>query len=180
MADLNLEAAPFLGGYARDFGTVHLREETGLYLRSIAIPLGGETAAAAAVKKALGVDLPAAGVTVTGKARVLATAADQYLAISDGPAALDKLGDAVYVTDQSDVWSALTIDGPGSRSALERLCPLDLDPEVFAEGATARTVMEHMGAMIIRTGPDAFLLLVSSSYAASFLHAVETSVVYTT
>ena len=79
MADLNLEAAPFLGGYARDFGTVQLREETGLYLRSIAIPLGGEKAAAAAVKKALGVDLPAAGASVTGKARVLATAADQYL-----------------------------------------------------------------------------------------------------
>ena len=110
MADLNLEAAPFLGGYARDFGTVQLREETGLYLRSIAIPLGGEKAAAAAVKKALGVDLPAAGASVTGKARVLATAADQYLAISDGPGALDKLGDAVYVTDQSDVWAALTID----------------------------------------------------------------------
>ncbi|MYA88775.1 MAG: sarcosine oxidase subunit gamma, partial [Boseongicola sp. SB0662_bin_57] len=42
------------------------------------------------------------------------------------------------------------------------------------------TVMEHMGAMAIRTGDDAFLLLSAGSSAESFLHAVETSYRYVT
>jgi sarcosine oxidase subunit gamma len=39
-----------------------------------------------------------------------------------------------------------------------------------------RTVMEHLGVLILRTGDDAFMLLSASSSAKSFLHALETSV----
>ena len=39
----------------------------------------------------------------------------------------------------------------------------------------ARTVMEHLGVLILRTGEDDYLLLSASSSAKSFLHAVEVS-----
>jgi len=35
--------------------------------------------------------------------------------------------------------------------------------------------MEHMGAIVLRDGPDSFLLLSASSTARSYLHAVEIS-----
>jgi len=87
---------------------------------------------------------------------------------------------AAYTTDQTDVWTGLMLDGLLARTALERICPIDLHPDAFAEGAAARTVMEHLGVLIIRTGPDAYLLLSASSSAGSFLHAVETSLVNVT
>ena len=52
---------------------------------------------------------------------------------------------------------------------------LDLAPGSFPEGASTRTVMEHLGTLIVRDGPDSFLLAAARSSAKSFLHAVETS-----
>ncbi|MDX1786447.1 MAG: sarcosine oxidase subunit gamma, partial [Roseovarius sp.] len=68
------------------------------------------------------------------------------------------------------------ISGPGSLAALERICMLDLHPDAFKVNAVARTVMEHMGAIIARTGEDTYLLLSASSSAKSFLHAIELSI----
>ena len=85
------------------------------------------------------------------------------------------LGPAAYVTDQSDSWAMLRIAGAGIRAALERICPLDLDDEVFPQGRVARTAMEHLSAIILRDGEDSFLLMSPRSSARSFLHAVELS-----
>jgi len=93
--------------------------------------------------------------------------AERYLA--------ERLGDAVYLTDQTDTWCSLEVEGIDSRAALERICPVDLHPLAFAEGDAARTVMEHMGVLVLRTGPDRFLLLSAGSSAGSFLHAVRRS-----
>ena len=70
------------------------------------------------------------------------------------------LGDVAYTTDQTDVWVVLEISGPETSAALERLCPLDLG--LFEDGTAARTVMEHMGAMIVQLSADRFLLLSAS------------------
>jgi len=152
---------------------------------SLAVPLGGTDALSDAVASAYGVSLPRVGqsaVSQGGKARFLGLSQDQFFVLLDGmdPDVEQKvnarLGGAAYSTDQTHVWSALAISGPMARRALERICPIDLHPLAFPEGALARTVMEHMGAMIIRTGENDFLLLSAASSARSFLHAVETSV----
>lgn len=182
VADFVLKPAPFLGGYDQSFDRVRLREIVDIALMSLAIPLQGERAAAAAIKAALGCDLPEPGRSTMngdGTIRVFQTAADQYMAVSAAPVSPDALGDAAYVTDQTHSWAVLELSGPGCRDALERLCPLDLHPDAFAIGAAARTVMEHMGAVILRSEADTFLLMVGSSFAKTFLHAVETSVAYT-
>ena len=79
---------------------------------------------------------------------------------------------------ETDAWVVLQISGPDVRAVLERLCPLDLHDATCPIDSAQRTVMEHMGAIIIRTAPDRFLLLSASSSAKSFLHAVETSLKY--
>ena len=181
MADLILEPAPFFGGYAESFGATRLEEATGFALVSLAAPRGGEDALAAAVKSAWGCDLPAHGQSTKGAGvTLLTTTADQYFAMLAGGEDLasrmvaDTLGGAAYVTDQTDNWAALRLSGPLAAPALERICPLDL--AAIPPGGVARTVMEHLGVIMVREAEDRFLLMTISSAAGSFLHAVETSV----
>ena len=88
----------------------------------------------------------------------------------------NQLGEAGYYTDQTDSWVTLRVSGAKSRTALERICPIDLDPKAFSPGAVTRTVMEHHGAIILRDGQNSFVLLSARSSACSFLRAVERSV----
>jgi len=88
----------------------------------------------------------------------------------------EKLGNAAYCTDQSDSWVSLSLSGPLARTALERICPIDLHANSFAVNTVARTTMEHLGVVITRTDEDEFLLMSAASSADSFLHAITTSV----
>lgn len=185
MPDFKLTAKPALGGYRKVVDGVTLSERADVAIVSIATPLGGETTLAQAVTHGFGAALPAVGGTTLssdGRTRLLGMAPGQVFAVfeHDGPdarALVDgKLDRAAYTTDQTDVWVVLAIDGARARAALERICPLDLHPDAFAEGRAARTVMEHLGVIILRDGPDSFLLLSARSSAGSFLHAVETSI----
>ncbi len=183
MASLTLTAERPLAGYDRDFGMVRVTALDDLALVSVALPMGGEAAAQKAIKAGFGAELPAPGRYATGKGgeRLIRTGADQGLIQfihADTGAGADtagKLGGKVYLTDQSDAWVGLAVQGPGARTALERMCPLDLHPDVFGTDNAQRTVMEHLGVVILRVGTDAFLLMSASSSALSFLHAVETS-----
>ena len=176
-----LTATTPLNGYEKSFGETTLAEPQGLALVSLACPLNGDEALGAALT---GMDLtrPAAGnSTIYGDTRLIWTAPDQMLLVfahstPDAVAAVAaRTGDTAYLTDQTDNWCALSLEGPLARMALERICPLDLHNDSFAVDSAARTVMEHLGVLIVRTGADAFLLLSASSSAGSFLHAVETS-----
>lgn len=184
MAEFKLQAEPPLAGTDIRVGETRLTAPRDLAVVAIALPLGGEETALEAIKSAYGVELPGAGLcaeAAKGGTRLLRTAPDQALAIftraePDAESVVaEALGDAAYLTDQTDALCALELSGPGARAALERICPIDLHPGAFAVGATARTVMEHLGVFITRTGEDSFLLLSASSSAGSFLHAVETS-----
>jgi sarcosine oxidase subunit gamma len=176
VAEFTLAPAPPLGGYAASFDGAALPEVSDLALVSIAVPLDGRDALAAA----LGAPLPEAGGTAAfGGGRLLGLAADQAFALLplDGAGGLaERVGGAGYCTDQTGGWVMLRLTGPDALAALERICPLDLHPDRFPEGRVARTVMEHLGAVLLREGPDAFLLMSASSSARSFLHAVETSI----
>ena len=86
----------------------------------------------------------------------------------------EALGETASVTDQSDGWIQLRIVGPQARGVLEKLCPLDLHPEVFSVGSVARTAMEHLGVIVARSDEaSSFRLLTARSSARSFLHALQ-------
>jgi len=175
-------AAP-LAGTDITIAQTHLAAPVDLAIVSVALPLGAEKAAQKAIKTAYGVALPEVGKSSLAKdgARIVRLGSDLAFVIfthptpDAEPAVAARLKGAAYTTDQTDVWTALDLSGPNARAALERICPIDLHPDAFALGDAARTVMEHLGTLIIRTGDDSYRLMSGSSSAGSFLHAIETS-----
>lgn len=185
MADLafTLTAEPPLGGIDIALGENRIRERHDLAIVSVATPLGGEAALETAMKRALRLAPPAPAVSsVSGETRAVSSTSDQLLLIfphetPDANAEVQSaLGGAGYTTDQTDAWVTLEISGSGILAALERLCPLDCAS--MPVNGNGRTVIEHMGAVIVRLNDDRFLLMSASSSAKSFLHAVETSFRY--
>ncbi len=183
MAEIKLTAAPVLGTNL-SIGTNTIQERDDLALVSIATPLDQDQDSQADLARALsagwGLDLPApTRASSAGDAHAIQTTADQMLLIfphegPDGNAVVQsKLDGAGYTTEQTDVWLVLEIAGPETLAALERLCPMDL--RGVPDGTATRTVMEHMGALVLRHSAERFWLLTASSSAGSFLHAVEQS-----
>lgn len=187
MSDLSfkLEAASALGGYQREFVAVTIREVSDKALVSIAEPLNGAGPLNKKLKSAYGTVKPNVGKSTTskdGKLQFLGLQSDMTLALFDHPGGLaDKaikavLGDVGYYTDQSDAWVMIEISGIGSIAALERICPLNLAQDAFMKGDVARTVMEHLGVIIMRQSMDQFFLASAVSSADSLLHALVLSV----
>jgi len=186
VSDFTLTPRAPLGGYARPFDGTTLSEVTGLALVSVATPLGGDARLHEALSNAYGASYPAPGtssLSADGTVRFLGLQRDQVFTLfpHDGDDAAEsvaaRLGDAAYFTDQSDGWAMLRLSGEQSHAALERICMLDLAPDRFVVGAVARTLMEHLGVILLREDTDTFLLMSARSSARSFLHAVETSAV---
>ena len=182
---MTLKAKTPLNGYRESFGDTVLEEMAGNALVSIATPRGGAQALQSAIQEAYGCALPVPGSSVAsgdGAIRLLGLQQDQVFALFAyaGDKAVaeirNALGDSGYYTDQSDSWAMLRLSGEAALPALERICPLDLDGDAFPIGSVARTVMEHMGVIVLREGTDAFTLMAARSSAANFLHAVEQSV----
>jgi heterotetrameric sarcosine oxidase gamma subunit len=181
--DLALAPAPFLGGYDATFGATRLTEITGLGLVSIAVPSGGRTALDAAARAAWDTSLPAIGEGArAGEAVLLGLATDLVLRLAPMPPSglavtevAEALGPAACLTEQTDAWVILRLAGPAALPALARLCPLDLD--ALPPGRVARTLMEHLGAILFREADESFLLLSASSSAASFRDAVAAALV---
>lgn len=183
MAEFQLAPRNPLGGVRRDFDGVSLVEATGLGIAAIAVPRGGDEALADAASAAWGLALPPVGRYAAGPDGLvlIGMSPDQFFAVfpCEGSAAAravaSVLGGATWVTEQSDAWAVLDVEGPRVRAALERVCPLDLHPDVFRPDMAQRTLMEHLSVILIRLGDNRFRLMSPSSSALSFLHMVETS-----
>ena len=89
-----------------------------------------------------------------------------------------QLQDKAYINDQSDAWVVLDVQGALAVSALQRLCMLDIEGLSFTDHACARTMIAHMGMMLLRYSADHFMLLAARSFAASAWHEIETSLRY--
>jgi len=184
--NMTLQAQTPLANYVRQFGQTSLKEHSGVSIYSIALALRSDDALAS-IQSALGSTWPKVGHSTsnaTGTHRLLGLQSDQVFALvtseqskqSNGASTpLPTLHSDAYVTDQSDSWAGLIIEGPSARIALERICPTDLHPSVFTTDRVTRTSMEHLAVIVYHAGEDKYLLLSPSSSAQSFLHAVETS-----
>ena len=176
-----LSATSSLNGYDKEIGTIRLREISNQSLIAMAIPLGEETKFKNSIKNIFGLKMSSPNKSVKNKdTRIFSTQPDQIFVLTkrtDDPekSMAIEIGKSAYITDQTDAWVILEISGSSSREALERICQLDLDKEIFQLDSMARASMEHMSAIIIRKADDTFYLMSASSSAKSFLHAVELS-----
>ena len=75
------------------------------------------------------------------------------------------------MTDQSDSFTELTMDGPLALEVLSRLSSLDF--ETFEVGAVGRTPMQQIAVTIARTGAESWRMNTSRSTARDFAHDVE-------
>ena len=182
MVEMTLEAVPALGGLDEEIRQNRILERHDLALTSIAVPLGGEAAFADKLKQHWTLDVPSPRISTSSNGiYAVSMTSDQIMLLQPGDgsdterAVKEKLGGAGYTTNQTDAWVCLEVSGPQTLLALERICPTDLDLDVFPTGASARTHMEHLGALIIRLGAERFLLCSASSSAQSFADAIRQS-----
>ena len=72
------------------------------------------------------------------------------------------------VTDQTDGWAWARLSGPDMAAVLARLCPLDL--RALPVGTSARTMLTHLPAIVIRTAPETLEIGVFRSMAGTLEH----------
>ena len=173
MVDL-VATSPLEGAAPKTVGTVTLKEMDLGQLTSIAPYLGSEKAVSSLMNEAHGMAFPKPN-RATGKTGARAIWFGNDLAILVGPAPDDTLAQYAAMTDQSDAWTCMTLEGKGAQDVLARLVPVDVRGHTFKTGHTVRSLVQHMNASITRTGDDSFLVMVFRSMAKTLQHDLETA-----
>jgi sarcosine oxidase subunit gamma len=155
---------PFDGLLQLRAGTVTASEVVHASITSVA-PLKRRTQEVSdALEAALGIRLPPPGrLTGTDRARVVWTGMDQWFVLGTPPPALP----GAAVTDQSDAWGCLALEGAGAPDVLARLVPVDVRPDAFGTGHAMRTLLGHMACVLMKTGDGRFEIMVYRSMARS-------------
>lgn len=173
-----------LNGYSRKFGENKLEEVDNMKVISIATSEENKNFLNKELLKIFNIGLPVPGksnLSSDGSIRLLGLSLDQWLVMcSEQECNLDSILDGslpekAYLTLQTDAWVMIRISGPSALTALERICPVNLDPQIFLKNYIARTIMEHLGSIVICEDLNSYLLMSASSSAKSFLHSLELS-----
>lgn len=75
------------------------------------------------------------------------------------------------VTDQSDGWAGLALEGADAAAVLARLVPLDL--AAMVPPSCARSQLNHLPLLMIHPAPERFELWSYRSMAGTLVHEVE-------
>ena len=153
-------------------GTVTLSEIDLGPMTSISPYKGRGKALSAALKAAHGMAMPAAN-RATGRAEARAIWFGREQCILVGKDANTGLAVHAALTDQSDGWTVVQLQGAEAANVLARLTPLDLRPAIFKRGHTARTDLMHMASSITRTSDTTFMIMYFRSMAGTLLHALQ-------
>lgn len=166
--------------FARLPGQVRIAEVP--FLTQLDLRIAPEGAAATAVGKALGGELPVAPCTTTrgtssrmDDVEVLWLGPDEWLVLA-APWRQRELEDLLRtaiggehgaVVDVSAQRTALSLSGPAAREVLARGCAIDLDPRIAPAGTCVQTLLARTGLTIVVRDERAseFLLLVRASFA---------------
>ena len=184
VGDYELKSISPLDGYSRRFEENFLEEIVDMEVISIATSEKNKDFLNKKLIENFNLELPVPGnsyLTSNGLNRLMGLSLDQWLMVSFdqeyqlSPLLENCLSKNSYLTLQTDAWVCIRISGPSALKALERICPINLDPEIFLKDYIARTIMEHLGSIVICENPNSYLLMSASSSAKSFLHALEVS-----
>ena len=166
-----LIAKSALEGRSLNLGGVSLAEVDVGPITSVAVLPGGAKAVARGLK-ALGLAMPEPNTFVEKKGlRIVWTGREQAFLIGAESPVLE----GAAVTDQSDGWAVLSLSGPAAADVLARLVPMDLRIVACPVGTALRSQLNHMNAVILRTGDYAFEIMVFRSMARTAWHELETA-----
>ncbi len=161
--------SPLEGRAPLTLGGVTLAELAVGPITSIAVLPGAAKAVAKALKP-LGLAFPAPNTHARKNgARIVWTGREQAFLIGVAPPALN----GAAVTDQSDGWAVLSVSGPAAVEVLARLVPLDLRLAAFPVGTALRSGLNHMSAILLRTGDYVVEVMVFRSMARTAWHELE-------
>ncbi|MDB9937650.1 hypothetical protein OAD78_00515 [Candidatus Thioglobus sp.] len=184
MSDYELVVESALDGAEHEFEGVTVSEVVGKSLVMVALPRSKFKEIESSMAKSCGLSLPEMEQSTESKDSSITLwrlQKNQVLAYfsyegNDAEANIaNRLNAPAYYTDQSDTWTMIRVNGPRSRDILERICPIDLNKNVFSVGNVSRTIMEHIGTIIYRDDDDSYVLLTMRSFGVSMLHAIEVS-----
>ena len=184
VSDYILEKESALEGAEHEFNGVNVSEVTDKSLVMVAIPRGTLADVESAIKKSCGLSIPKmeqstessdSSITLWRLQNSQVLAYFSYDGDDSESYLKTKFNASAYYTDQSDTWAMIRVKGPRSRDVLERICPINIDKDVFSVGNVSRTVMEHIGTIIFRDEDDSYVLLTMRSFGRSMLHAIEVS-----
>jgi sarcosine oxidase subunit gamma len=165
------EKTPCAGLVPVTAGALRLTEGTSGRMTALAVYKGQEAALGRVLVKAHGLGWPEPGAVIAGEGAEVRWFG-LGLALLVGPEPDAGLAAHAALTDQSDAWAVLRLEGAGATSVMARLTPLDLRAEAFAAGATARTDVAHMAGAVTRHGAEAYEIMAFRSMAASLVHEV--------
>lgn len=163
-------------------GQIRISEVTDRALASVSCRIGQTKAFAKAATKLFKMELPGPGAwTETAPYGLIWTGPEQWFveapfASHEDIARIVKagMGDTASITEQTDGWVRFDVEGARVLEMLERLCPVP--SRQMKTGAATRTILEHMGCLVIcRVTRQRFSLLAPRSYAQSLLHALKAS-----
>ena len=165
MANL-IAKSPLSGQGPVTYGSVTLSEAPIEAMQSLA-PIKGQEKVLAKALKTLGLAMPTPNTCVAkGHHLIVWTGRDQVFLM--GPAPVTLAGAAI--TDQSDGWARLRLEGAGVADVLMRLVPMDL--RRLAQGWAARAPLNHMQAVLVCAGTGQIDILVFRSMAQTAWHEV--------
>jgi len=113
------------------------------------VPRDGTEAFARAVKRHLGFAAPALGKFAEGQSagsafRLMHVGDRQFFLTSSAPSYPGSLDKVASITDQTDGWIGMVLEGERVPTVMEKLTTIDLDHSVFLEGSIARAPIEGM------------------------------------
>ena len=138
-------------------------------ITSVAPFKGREKVVSAALEAAVGGSFPKPNQT-TGKGDVRIVWSGPGQAMVLGPPVAPE---GAAVTDQSDAWAVLRLEGASAEAVLARLVPIDVRRAQFKTGQTARTQLRHMTCSLTRVGASAFEIMVFRSMAQTAVEEFE-------
>lgn len=165
---------PCAGLLPLEIGGVTAREAAPGAMTAIAPYKGQDKALSEALKAAHGMAAPAPN-RATGKEGARALWFGQRMILLMGPAPDEGLARHAALSDQSDGWAVVRLEGAGARDVLARLVPIDLRDDAFRRGHTARTDLRHMMASLTRVGEEAWQIMVFRAFAETLVHDLKTA-----
>lgn len=166
------------------FGALHLAENPGLGLASLALRRGQSAADPALPGLTLpGLVLPGPG-GWAGTAGLAAfwTGPDMWMIEGPGQAEADFAAQVkawapgASVTEQTDAWAVIEIASSAGAAPLEALLArlVNIDLAGFGPGRAMRTGLEHLSVFVIRRAEDRVAVLAMRSAAETVWHALTT------
>ncbi|MGX9349779.1 sarcosine oxidase subunit gamma [Shimia sp. W99] len=175
MAEL-LAKSPCEGLLPKEVDGLTLSEATRATMTSLSPYRGQEAALSDVLKTEHGMALPRPNRSA-GKEGARAVWFGQRQVMLIGPDPALSLADHAALTDQSDAWAVVLLEGEGAEDVLARLVPLDLRREHFKKGHTARSQLQHMMVSITRVGDARFQIMAFRSMAKTLVHELEIAMI---